>query len=91
MLQRFRDRSQDIGFLLCMLLTFLVSILLMLYPFTPMQTSTWQIAALISLMLVGTFFGCGSIFRGRPQFQSHYHGVRTVVMDEMVNEKEEPE
>ncbi|MHA2141051.1 MAG: hypothetical protein ACXADF_07405 [Candidatus Thorarchaeota archaeon] len=89
--QRFRERSQDIGLLLCMLLTFLVSILLMLYPFTPMQTSTWPIAALISLLLVGTFFGCGSIFRGRPQFQFHYHGTHTVVMDEIANEKEEPE
>ncbi|MHA2355970.1 MAG: hypothetical protein ACXADC_12390 [Candidatus Thorarchaeota archaeon] len=56
-----------------------------------MQTSTWPIAALISLLLVGTFFGCGSIFRGRPQFQFHYHGTHTVVMDEIANEKEEPE
>jgi hypothetical protein len=66
-------------------------LLILLYPFTQLQIRTWPIAALFALLIVGTFFGCGSIFRGRPQFQFHYHGEHTVVLDELDDEKTEME
>ncbi len=71
------------GFLPCMLLTYLILMLLLLFPFTPTQISIWPMTALIALLIVGTFFGCGKTFRGRPQFQSPYHGEHTIVMDEI--------
>jgi len=64
-------------------LTFLSLVFMMLFPFTPMQTSTWPLAVLFALTIVSTFFGCGKVCRGRPQFQFHYHGEHTVVMDEI--------
>ncbi|MHA2117881.1 MAG: hypothetical protein ACW98J_03085 [Candidatus Thorarchaeota archaeon] len=85
-LERFSEPKQERGLWPCMLLAFLIVVLLLLYPFTPIQTSTWPIAALFALMIVGTFFSCGTTCRGKPQFQSHYHGEHTVVMDEIIDE-----
>ncbi|MHA1925311.1 MAG: hypothetical protein ACXABV_03635 [Candidatus Thorarchaeota archaeon] len=88
-LRRFSEPGQERGLWPCMLLTFLFLVLILLHPFTPLQISTWPIAVLFALMIVGTFFGCGSTFRGRPQFQFHYHGEHTAVLDEMGNEIKE--
>ena len=74
-----------------MLSTFLIIVFLLLYPFTPMQISTWPFAALFALMIVGAIFSCGITFRGRPQFQSHYHGEHTAVLDEIRYEVRELE
>jgi hypothetical protein len=80
---RLDKQGGRIGFWICVFLTFLSLIFMMLFPFTPMQTSTWPLAVLFALMIVSTFFGCGNVCRGRPQFQFHYHGEHTVVMDEI--------
>jgi hypothetical protein len=61
---------------------------MLLYPFVQTQLETWPYAALFALIIVGTFFGCGAKFRGRPQFQFHYHGEHTAVLDEFEKELE---
>jgi uncharacterized membrane protein HdeD (DUF308 family) len=83
MSSRFIEQGEERGFWPCMFLTFLSLVILMLFPFTPMQMGTWPLTVLVVLLIVGTFFGCGKIFRGRPQFQFHYHGEHTVVMEEI--------
>lgn len=69
-----------------MLLTCLILTIMMLYPFTPMQMSVWPLTVFLVLLLVVPLFGCGKVCMGRPQFQWHYHGERTVVMDEVAAE-----
>ncbi len=81
--ERFNEQGGRIGIWICAFLTFLSLMFMMLFPFTPMQTSTWPFAVLFALTIVSIFFGCGSVCRGRPQFQFHYHGEHTVVMDEI--------
>jgi len=81
--ERFNEHVGRIGIWVCAFLIFLSLIFMMLFPFTPMSISTWPFAVLFALTIVGAFFGCGNVCRGRPQFQFHYHGEHTVVMDEM--------
>lgn len=83
MTQRISEERNERGFFPCILLTYLILTLLLLFPFTPTQISIWPITSLLALLIVLTFFGCGKTFRGRPQFQFHYHGEHTVVMDEI--------
>ncbi len=80
------NRKRSFGYYIALAMTYILLVLVMLIPpnaRTPeVIPSVFLFAAIIILPMVACNIGSKS----RPQFQSAYHGVETVVMEELYEE-----
>jgi hypothetical protein len=70
------------------LTTFVIALVLII-PTTQNALLALEFATYFAIIITLSIIGCSIEYRHRSLFMSHYHGTRTIVMDELTQEMSE--
>jgi hypothetical protein len=75
-------------FTFCFVLVAAITMLLS-YPFMHNSILALEISLYVAMLFTLSIIGCSIEYRHRTLFMFHYHGTRTIVMDELTQEMSE--
>ena len=80
------EEERGPGYCLCFGMSMLPILGLLLLALPHVTISDLPSVAVLLFLIFAPVYGCGELFKGRPAFQWHYHGVQTEVMEELSQE-----
>lgn len=80
------EEDRGPGYCLCFVMSMLPILGLFLLALPQLPVSELPSVAVLLFLVFAPLYGCGDLFKGRPMFQWHYHGVETEVMEELAKE-----